>query len=81
MVLAVVLGQRPSGGYRAEITSITRNINPTVVRAFVTETVPGSTCLTTDVITVPYHLVTVDAVEAEQIAFPDNGTQTANCDS
>ncbi len=81
MVLAVILGQRPSGGYRAEITSITRNINPTVVRAFVTETVPGSTCLTTDAITVPYHLVTVDAVEAEQIAFPDNGTQTANCDS
>jgi len=81
MVLAVVLGQRPSGGYQAEITSVTRNMNPTVVRAFVTETVPGSTCVTTNVITVPYHLVAVDAVDAEQITFPDNGTQTTDCNS
>lgn len=83
MVLAVVLGERPTGGYQAEIASITRNTNPTLVRAFVTEIVPGADCAVTQATTVPYHIVRVDAVDLDpdQIVFPDNGTQTRSCDS
>lgn len=81
MVLAVVLGERPTGGYQVEISNITRNVNPTLVRAFVTETVPGSSCTVTQAITVPYHIIKVDVVDTDQIVFPDNGTQTNSCGS
>jgi hypothetical protein len=83
MVLAVVLGERPTGGYQAEIANVTRNTNPTLIRAFVTEIVPGNDCTVTQAITVPYHIVKMDAVDvdADQIVFPDNGTQTRSCDS
>lgn len=79
MVLAVVLGERPTGGYSVDIASVTRNTNPTVVRAFVTEVQPGSDCVVTQAITVPYHLVKVDVLSTEQIDFLDNGTQTTSC--
>lgn len=79
MVLAVVLGERPTGGYRVDIASVTRNVNPTVVRAFVTEVQPGADCVVTQATTVPYHIVKLDALPSEQINFLDNGTQTTTC--
>lgn len=81
MVLAVVLGQRPTGGYAAEISSITWNTNPTVLRAFVTEIQPGPQCTVSQAVTVPYHIVKMETVDTDQIVFPDNGTQTQSCDS
>lgn len=79
MVLAAVLGERPTGGYEAEIRSITRDVNPTVVGVFVTEIEPGPNCNVTQAITVPYHIVKMDQISTDRIQFQDNGTETKEC--
>lgn len=79
MVLAVVLGERPTGGYRVEIESITFNQNPDVIRAFVTETQPGTDCVVSQATTAPYHVVKMSALSVETIVFADHGTTVQSC--
>lgn len=62
-VLAVFQGQRGSAGYVIEITKIVKVDNS--LEVFVTETSPGSSCLTAQVITAPYHIVKIEKFTGE----------------
>lgn len=80
IVLAAVLGERPTGGYEADIESISKNTNPPEVRVFVNEIEPGSGCPVTQAITVPYHIVKTDKFSANRVTFADDGTETKECE-
>lgn len=56
-VIAVFQGQRSSAGYTIEVTKILQ-VNGKL-EVFVTETSPGDSCVTAQVITAPYHLVKI----------------------
>jgi hypothetical protein len=58
MVVGIFLGYRPTGGHSVEITRIERQGNELVVTY--RERQPGKSDIVTQVITMPYHLVTVD---------------------
>jgi hypothetical protein len=70
VVVAVVLGERPNGGYEVEVDQVMANEDE-AMRVEYTETVPGETCGVTQVLTSPYVLVTVDV--EEQSVDPDEG--------
>jgi len=55
MVIAVVDGQEPSGGYRIEIAGIAPDLDSLTVMA--KKTVPGRGCVVAAVITQPFHIV------------------------
>lgn len=57
MVIVLVDSARPTGGYAIAITAVT----PTEQGIFVTavQTSPGPTCVVTQALTQPYHIVTV----------------------
>jgi hypothetical protein len=57
MVVAVFLGSRPTAGYRVEIASATETNGALVVRY--REAAPPRGMMTAQVITSPYHIVTV----------------------
>lgn len=57
-VVAVFQGLRSSAGYAIEVTRIVRVSN--TIEVFVTQTSPGKSCLTAQVITTPYHLVKIE---------------------
>ena len=79
MVVVAVLGERQTDGYEAEIASITRNTNPSLLSVFVTEIEPGSNCSATESNTLPYHVVKLDRVSTDEVSFQDNGTETKDC--
>jgi len=56
MVIAVFMGERPTGGYGIEIESIDAYAGSITVN--VVETEPGPDDLTTQALTYPYHIVT-----------------------
>jgi hypothetical protein len=58
MVVGVFLGIRPSGGHSVEITRIAREGAELIVTC--RETRPDPADIVTQVITMPYHLVTTD---------------------
>lgn len=57
MVVGVFLGARHTGGYAAEVTSLTIEDGTLVVRY--AETTPAPDAIVAQVITAPYHLVRV----------------------
>jgi len=63
MVVGVFLGYRPTGGHSVEITGIERKDGDTVVTY--RERKPQKTDIVTQVITMPYHLVSLDKVAGE----------------
>jgi len=79
MVLATVLGERPTGGYEAEITGVTRGSDPPEVSVSLTETEPGPNCIVTQAITVPYHIVKVDQVSPDRLVFGEREKETRAC--
>ena len=60
MVIGVFLGSRNTGGYAVEITAVEQQGDAIVVRY--TETKPGPGMLLAQVITSPFHLVSVPQV-------------------
>ncbi len=80
VIVVAMLGERPSDGYKADIRSITKNMNPTLVTIFVTEVEPGANCTVSDSSTMPYHIVKVDRFSTDQVSFADNGTETEDCE-
>ncbi len=54
-VIAVVMGQKSTGGYSIEITKIVEG--GTNLLAYVNETSPGRGALVTEALTQPYHIV------------------------
>jgi len=63
MVVGVFLGSRPTAGYTVEIASATVNTGTLVVRY--RETAPGRGTMTAQVITSPFHLVTLPIFPGE----------------
>lgn len=61
-VVFVALGERRTGGYSVEVTSVTISGDTLVVRYV--ERRPGPGCLTTQALTTPYHAVAVPRVHA-----------------
>lgn len=79
LVAVAMLGERPNDGFEAEIASVTRDANPTVVTFFVTEIEPGPNCSVSDSSVIPFHIVKMDRFSTEQVSFMDNGTETKDC--
>jgi hypothetical protein len=63
MVIAVFIGERPTGGYGIEIESIDAYADRITVN--IVETEPGPDELTTQALTYPYHIVTTEKTEME----------------
>lgn len=74
VVVAVVLGQRPTGGYSVEIDTAQANEEGNQIQVQYTEFVPGDGCATTQVLTSPYVLATV---AAQDESFTFEGTEKA----
>lgn len=66
MVIAVFMGEKPTGGYVIEIVSIEEYADSIVVN--IKETVPGEDEMTTQALTYPYHVVSTDNTE-KQVRF------------
>ena len=66
VVVAVVLGERPTGGYAVDIDAIQASEDGREMRVEFTESVPGGNCAVTQALTSPYVLVAVD-VQDESI--------------
>ena len=58
-VIAVCLGNRPDDCYSVEITNVDWSSENCGWAAYYTETVPGPDCICNDIVTSPYHLITV----------------------
>jgi hypothetical protein len=63
MVVGVFLGSRPTGGHSVEITRVDREGSDLVVTY--RERQPGSADIVTQVITMPYELVTIDRFDGK----------------
>jgi hypothetical protein len=63
MVVAVFAGTRPTGGHSVDITKIARDGGALVVTW--RERTPGADEIVTQVITMPYHIVSIDRAAAE----------------
>lgn len=59
-VIFVALGQRPTGGYEVEITTVQARGDTTLVHYV--ERPPGPGCMTTQALTSPYHIIAVASV-------------------
>lgn len=59
VVVAVVMGERPTGGYSVDVEEVMASEDGNQVRVEYTETVPGDNCGVTHAITSPYVLAAV----------------------
>ena len=75
-VIAVVMGQKPTGGYSVSLKQL--EITENEIQFLVEEEVPGTNCVVTQMITNPYQLIAIDKTEKE-IKFVGN-TITNNCE-
>lgn len=75
VVIAIVQGQRPTGGYRVEIDGVRAGEGGLQVQF--TETVPGEDCAVTQAVTSPYVLATVEAQD-EDVTF-SGSEETRSC--
>ena len=66
MLIAVFMGNRNTGGFATEITSVTNLGNSIEVN--VTETSPGRRCMTVQALTQPYHIIKT-AKMTKQVIF------------
>jgi len=75
MVVAVVLGERPTGGYRVSVEEVRARTDAAQLRVAYTESRPGEGCAVVQVRTAPYVLVAVDrtgdlsVLEDEDVSF------------
>jgi hypothetical protein len=72
VVVAIVLGKRPTGGYGVEIDEVLAEEGGGERRVKFTEAVPGDECFVTQAQTSPYVLATV---EAQDEPFTFEGSQ------
>lgn len=63
MVVAIVLGERPTGGYRVSVEEVRARTDAAQLRVAYTESQPGEGCAVVQVRTAPYVLVAVDRPE------------------
>ena len=60
IVIAVVLGQRPNGGYSVAVDEVLTTESGTPIQVRFTERIPGDGCAVTQALTSPYVLATVE---------------------
>lgn len=77
VVVALVLGQRPSGGYSARVDDALASENGQKIQVKYTEQAPGDGCAVTGALTSPYALVAVEA-EMEEFSF-SKSKETRSC--
>lgn len=75
-VIAVVMGQKPTGGYEVSLRQV--EVSEDFVQFLVEEKIPGPNCFVTQMITNPYQIIAVDKTEKE-IRFVGN-TVTNSCE-
>lgn len=68
MVIAIVLGQRPTGGYSVEIDEVLTTEGREPVQVQSTENIPGDGCAVQQVLTSPYVLVAID-MQSDDVTF------------
>lgn len=83
VVVAVVLGERPNGGYDVGVDRVMFDDEAGEMRVEFTETEPGDGCAVTQVLTSPYVLVAVDtqgepADPNDEVTFASS-TETRAC--
>lgn len=77
IVVAIVLGQRSTGGYGVEIGEVLASDGGGQIQVQFTETMPGNNCVVTQALTSPYVLATVEAQD-ENFKF-DGSEETRSC--
>lgn len=77
IVVAVVLGQRPTGGYSVGIDEVLTTESGGQIQVRVTETVPGDGCGVTQALTSPYVFVAIEA-QNEKVEF-SGSKETRSC--
>lgn len=68
VVVAVVMGERSTGGYSIEVDEVLRSEDENQIQVQFTEKVPGDGCQVTQALTSPYVLATV-SVQDEGVTF------------
>lgn len=75
LVIAVFLGEKPTGGYSISVESILNEGELTTVN--IDKVTPGRNCIVTEAIVMPYHIIQFERVEG-QIEFISNNV-TEDC--
>ncbi len=75
-VIAVVMGQKSSGGYSVNLKQL--EVTSDAVQFMVEERMPGENCMVTEALTNPYQIIAIDKTEKE-IKFMGN-TITVDCE-
>lgn len=78
VVVFASLGQRPTGGYRVELERAVHDEDRGVVELTVREVEPGPSCMVQQVLTFPYLLAAVEAVDASY-EFVEGAPRVADC--
>lgn len=78
MVVAAMLGVRPTGGYAIEVQEVAAGVTAAAIHVQVRTTAPGDGCGTYQALTSPYHVVKV-AATASSLTFADTAT-THTCE-
>jgi hypothetical protein len=76
-VVAVFMGQQPSGGYAIEVTQVADGVTGLVVHYATTR--PGDDCVAAAVITQPFQVVAVEAGEDFEMGFTLDEERTHDC--
>ena len=78
VVVFASLGQRPTGGYRVELERAVYDEDRGVVELTLREVKPGPSCMVQQVLTFPYLLAAVEAVDASY-EFVEGAPRVADC--
>jgi len=78
-VVFAALGQRPTGGYSVQVTEARYMPDLNEVMIEVTERVPGENCVTTQALTFPFTVATVDAIPGASYEFEEGEPQSQDC--
>lgn len=78
VVVFATLGQRPTSGYSIELERAVHDEERGVVELMVREVEPGPSCMVQQVLTFPYLLAAVEAVDVPY-TFVEREPRTASC--
>jgi len=62
-VIAVVMGQKPSGGYSVGLKQI--EVGGEYIQFMVNEVIPGEDCIVTEALTNPYQIIAIEKTDKE----------------
>lgn len=74
VIIAVFLGEKPSGGYGIAITKLVRHAKQ--LEVFIEEKLPGTDCFTTQALTYPFHVIVTEA-SVLKVVFTSKQSTTA----